>query len=82
MWNFNAKVLNGLPVWVESEVSIDRDEPQNDGVIVDDMKIFWRKTNKNGERNRALVIEQKMTDDDWECLGYEVLDFACGRWIG
>jgi len=78
MIGFNARVLNGLPVFVEAETSTDRDY----GIIVDDIQIFWQKPNKRGERKRALVIEQKMTDNDWECLENDLMDIACGSWIG
>ena len=78
MISFNAKVLNGLPVFVEAETVTDRDE----GVIVDDIQIYWRKTNRLGCRTRAHVIENKMTENDWECVELDALDIAEGRWIG
>jgi len=77
MITLTTRVLNGLPIRVEAEIANDRDE----GVIVEDMQLYWTKRSKVGY-NRAEVIERKMQLSDWEQLEDEILDIACGRWIG
>jgi hypothetical protein len=67
-----TRVLNGLPVRIEAETAND----QFEGLIVDDIQIFWN------SGHRATVIETKMTHNDWDMLEEEILDLACGRWIG
>ncbi|MHA2402129.1 MAG: hypothetical protein ACXADH_03980 [Candidatus Kariarchaeaceae archaeon] len=42
---------------------------QFEGLIVDDIQIFWN------SGHRATV-------NDWDMLEEEILDLACGRWIG
>lgn len=80
MITLTTRVLNGLPIRVEAEIANDRDE----GVIIEDMQLYWTKANKNPLKRytRANVIEQKMQLGDWEMLEEEILDVCCGRWIG
>ncbi len=73
MIGFNARVLNGLPVFVEVETSMDRDY----GLIVDEMAIFWMMPNVLGERKRAMVIENKMTSNDWDELESDFIEYHC-----
>lgn len=65
----NTRVLNGLPVRVEAEVSNDRDH----GVIVENIELYWNKKSKLGQYRRATVIENKMTSNDWRLVEQEIL---------
>jgi hypothetical protein len=62
----HTRVLNGLPVRVEADWNSDRWGE----ITIEDIQVFWDKPNSK----RALVIENKMPQEDWWSLEDELLD--------
>lgn len=70
----HTRVLNGLPVRVEADVSTGFDGE----VIVEEMTVYWnKKPNKLGQYYQAKVIEDKMQPDDWKRVEEEIIEALC-----
>ncbi len=76
MITIHTRVLNGLPVRVEASTDTDRN-----GLFISDMQIYWTKKSKNPLKpyTRALVIESKMSHNDWDMLENDLMDVALGH---
>ena len=72
-----TRVLNGLPVRVEAETTTDR----YGDLCVGDVQVYWTKKSKNPLKpfTRALIIESKMTENDWDMVENDVMDVALGH---